>query len=399
MFSRIALTLASLITTLVMIPAASGAADQPPIRIGIVYSYTGSSPTAGPALDASISAWLAMHNQLVGGRKVQIIRRDDTGPAPDVAARQAQELVVAEHVDFLMGSIFTPDAIAIMRVSTAAKVPFFIVNAATNGILTNAPYSFRFGASIQQNTAPLAIWAGRSGIKTVFNVVSDYAPGVESDKVFSSAFTSNGGGKVLGDLHVPVTANDFTSYMQRVKDAKPEANFAFVVAGSPSIAFFKASKLAGFEAAGIKTIVNGATVDDLDLDAIGDYALGVISCAQYSWVHKSRLNEAYLAAYRRAATNGVKNPDFMAEGGYDIMSAIDRVVAAQGGANSGTLDLDKTLATLKGLKLDSPRGPIQVDPKTRELIQNIYIRKVQKVDGVLANVEFATFPQIPGDYP
>jgi branched-chain amino acid transport system substrate-binding protein len=293
-----------------------------------------------------------------------------------------------------MGSIFTPDAIAIMRVSTAAKVPFFIVNAATNGILTNAPYSFRFGASIQQNTAPLALWAAKTGIKSVYTVVSDYAPGVESDKVFASAYAT-GGGKMLGDLHVPVTANDFTSYMQRVKDAKPEANFAFVVAGSPSVAFFKASKLAGLDAAGIKTIVNGATVDDLDLDAIGDYALGVISCAQYSWVHKSRLNDAYLAAYRRVATNGVKNPDFMAEGGYDIMSAIDRVVAAQ----SGPLDLDKTMATLKGLKLESPRGPIQVDPKTRELIQNIYIRKVQRVGGVLANVEFETYPQIPGDYP
>ncbi|HVA34195.1 MAG TPA: ABC transporter substrate-binding protein [Candidatus Baltobacteraceae bacterium] len=398
MFSRIALALAAFITTLVLIPAASGAADQPPIRIGIVYSYTGSSPTAGPALDASIAAWLAMHHQLVGGRKVTIIRRDDTGPAPDVAARQAQELIVAEHVDFLMGSIFTPDAIAIMRVSTAARVPFFIVNAATNGIIAKAPYTFRFGATIQQNTVPLAIWAAKNGIKTVFNIVSDYAPGIESDKVFSSAFTA-GGGKVLGDLHVPIKAGDFTGYIQRVKDAKPQANFAFVIAGSPSLAFFKASKLAELESAGIKTIVNGATVDDLDLDAIGDYALGVVSCAQYSWTHKSRLNEQYLAAYRRAATNGVKNPDFMAEGGYDIMSAIDRVVAAQGGAHSGTLDLDKTLATLKGLKLDSPRGPIQIDAKTRELIQNIYIRKVQRVNGVLANVEFETFPQIPGDYP
>ncbi len=394
MFSRIALTLAAFVTCLVFIPTASGAADQPPIRIGIVYSYTGSSPTAGPALDASIAAWLAMHHQLVGGRKVTIIRRDDTGPAPDVAARQAQELIVAEHVDFLLGSIFTPDAIAIMRVSTAAKVPFFIVNAATNGIIAKAPYTFRFGATIQQNTAPLAIWAAKSGIKTVFSIVSDYAPGIESDKVFTSAFTG-GGGKVLGDLHVPITAGDFTGYIQRVKDAKPEANFAFVVAGSPSVAFFKASKLAQLEAAGIKTIVNGATVDDLDLDAIGDYALGVVSCAQYSWTHKSRLNEQYLAAYRRAATNGVVNPDFMAEGGYDIMSAIDRVVAAQ----SGALNLDKTLATLKGLKLDSPRGPIQIDAKTRELTQNIYIRRVQKVGRVLANVEFQTFPQIPGNYP
>jgi branched-chain amino acid transport system substrate-binding protein len=295
-----------------------------------------------------------------------------------------------------MGSIFTPDAIAIERVSTAAKVPFFIVNAATNGILTKAPYTFRFGATIQQNTAPLAIWAAKQGYKTAYNLVSDYAPGVESDKVFASTFI-NGGGKVLGDLRVPLTAGDFTAYLQRIKDAKPDINFAFVVAGSPSVAFFKASKLAQLGAAGIKTVVNGATVDELNLDSIGDYALDVISCAQYSWTHKSKLNSAYLAAYHRAATNGVVNPDFMAEAGFDIMSAIDRVVAAQ--RNSATFDLDKTLATLKGLKLDSPRGPIQIDARTRELTQNIYIRRVQKVGGILANVEFQTFPQIPGDYP
>jgi branched-chain amino acid transport system substrate-binding protein len=394
MVARLAQSIASLLMILAAMPNAARADEQPPVRIGIVYSYTGSSPTAGPALDASIAAWLALHKQLVGGRKVVIIRRDDTGPAPDVAARQAQELIVAEHVDFLMGSIFTPDAIAIERASTAAKVPFFIVNAATNGILANAPYTFRFGATIQQNTAPLAIWAAKQGFKSEFTIVSDYAPGVESDKVFGASFVA-GGGKVLGDLHVPVTAGDFTAYLQRVKDAKPDINFAFVVAGSPSVAFFKASKLANLAGAGIKTVVNGATVDDLDLDAIGDYALDVISCAQYSWTHKSKLNAAYLAAYHRAATNGVVNPDFMAEGGYDIMSAIDRAVAAQ----SGVLELDKTLATLKGLQLDSPRGPIQIDPHTRELIQNAYIRRVERVNGVLANVEFATIPHIPGDYP
>lgn len=396
MLARFAALAVALLPTLAVLPSATAAADLPPVRIGIVYSYTGSSPTAGPALDASIAAWLALHNQQVGGRKVEIIRRDDTGPAPDVAARQAQELIVAEHVDFLMGSIFTPDAIAIERVSTAAKVPFFIVNAATNGILAKAPYTFRFGATIQQNTVPLAMWSAKQGYKTVYNLVSDYAPGVESDKVFGAAFV-NGGGKVLGDLRVPLAAGDFTAYLQRIKDAKPDINFAFVVAGSPAVAFFKASKLAQLSAAGIKTVVNGATVDELNLDAIGDYALDVISCAQYSWTHKSKLNAAYLTAYRRAATNGVVNPDFMAEAGYDIMSAIDRVVSGQ--RDSATFDLDKTLATLKGLKLDSPRGPIQVDARTRELTQNIYIRRVQKVGGILANVEFATIPRIPGDYP
>ncbi len=224
------------------------------------------------ALDASISAWLAMHNQQLAGRKVVIVRRDDTGAAPDVATRQAQDLVLNEHVDFLMGGLFTPSAVAVERVSTAAKVPFFIVNAATNGILANAPYTFRFSATIQQNTAPLAQWAAKQGYKSVFSLVSDYAPGIESDKVFGTNYAA-GGGKVLGDLHVPVTANEFTAYVQRIKDAHPEVNFTFVVSGTPAIAYFKATKQAQFDAAGIKVLTNAATVDDLDLAAMGDVTL------------------------------------------------------------------------------------------------------------------------------
>jgi branched-chain amino acid transport system substrate-binding protein len=367
--------------------------DAPPVRIGVIYSYTGSSPSAGLALDASINAWLAMHGGLVGGRKVEIVRRDDTGPAPDVARRMAQELVVQDHVDFLMGSIFTPNAVAIKQVSTAAKVPYFIVNAATNGIIADAPYTVRFGATIVQNTAPLAVWAARNGMKTAYTVVSDYAPGIESASVFAKTFTG-GGGAMVGELHAPVTATDFTAYMQRVKDAKPQMNFTFVVAGPPAVAYFKATKLAGLDAAGIKLLTNGATVDELDLDAIGDDALGVISCAQYSWTHKSPLNDAYIAAFKKVATGGVTVPDFMAEAGYDVMTAIDHAVALQKGA----LDPDKTMTALKGYKMESPRGPIQIDAQSRELIQNIYIRRAEKRGTQIVNTEIYTFPNTTADF-
>ena len=292
------------------------AADDPPVKIGIVYSYTGSSPAAGQALDASIAAWLALHNNLVGGRKVELIKRDDTGPAPDVARRMAQELVLQDHVDFLMGSIFTPDAIAIKAVSTAAKVPYFIINAATNGIIADAPYTLRFGATIYQNTAPLAMWSARNGIKNVYTIVSDYAPGIESAKVFANAFTA-GGGSMAGEVRAPVTSTDFTAYVQRIKDAKPQANFAFVIAGPPAIAFFKAGKDANVEGAGIRTITNGATVDELDLAAVGDAALGVISCAQYQPAHKSAINDAYLKAYN--PPNGRIPSPVSAAQGYDSM--------------------------------------------------------------------------------
>jgi branched-chain amino acid transport system substrate-binding protein len=379
---------------LVLAPAFArrASADDPPVKIGVVYSYTGSSPAAGQALDASIAAWLALHNNLVGGRKVELIKRDDTGPAPDVARRAAQELVVQDHVDFLMGSIFTPDAIAIKQVSTAAKVPYFIINAATNGIIADAPYTLRFGATIYQNTAPLAMWAARNGIKNVYTIVSDYAPGLESAKVFAGAFTA-GGGTMAGEVHAPVTATDFTAYVQRIKDAKPQANFAFVIAGPPAIAFFKAGKDANMDGAGIRTITNGATVDELDLPAVGDAALGVISCAQYQPTHKSAINDQYLRAYAKVAPSGLPVPDFMAEAGYDVMSAIDKVVAAQ----KGPLDPDRAMALLKGLKLESPRGPIQIDAQSRELTQNIYIRRVEKRGDQYVNAEIDTFPNVPSD--
>jgi branched-chain amino acid transport system substrate-binding protein len=369
-------------------------ADDPPVKIGIVYSYTGSSPAAGQALDASIAAWLAMHGNLVGGRKVELIRRDDTGPAPDVARRMAQELVVQDHVDFLMGSIFTPNAVAIKQVSTAAKVPFFIINAATNGIIADAPYTVRFGATIYQNTAPLAMWAARNGIRHVYTIVSDYAPGIESAKVFAQTLTA-GGGTIVGDVRAPVTATDFSAYVQRIQDAKPQAAFAFVVAGPPAVAFFKAARDASAAGAGFRTITNGATVDELDLPSIGDAALGVISCAQYEPTHRSALNDAYLAAFAKVAPAGVPVPDFMAEAGFDVLSAIDRVVAAQ----KGPLDPDKAMTTLRGLKLESPRGPIQIDAQTRELTQNLYIRRVEKRGTSYVNQEIDTFPNVAGAAP
>jgi branched-chain amino acid transport system substrate-binding protein len=240
---------------------------------------------------------------------------------------------------------------------------------------------------------PLAVWAANQKLKTVFNLIADYATGIQSGAVFADAFTARGG-KMAGDLRFPLTSTEFSAYVQRIKDSKADAMFAFVPAGPPSIAFFQASKAAQLRASGIKMIFNPTTVDDLSLAAIGDEALGAISCSQYAWTHKSALNAAFVAAFRRAATGGVQNPDFMSEAAFNVMTAIDRVVAAQ----TGPLDLDKTLATLKGLQIEGPRGPIQLDAKTREPIENMYIRRVERVNGVLASVEFDTIPRVPGEY-
>jgi branched-chain amino acid transport system substrate-binding protein len=384
--------LAAALTGALLAAVLPAAADQPPVKIGVVYSYTGATANAGIALDASMNAWLTLHHGMVGGRKVEIIRRDDTGTAPDVARRLAQELVVQDHVDFLVGSLYTPNAIAVMQVSTAAKVPFFIVNAATTGIIEGAPYTARFGATMLQNTNPLAFWSTKMGYKRAFVIVSDYAPGIDSLNIFEKSFGA-GGGTIVGDLRVPVHATDFTAYVQRIKDAKPDMLYAFIVNGDPSVAFFKAVKQAGLEASGVKLVVNSATVDELDLPSLGADAVGAISASQYAPTTHSALNDAYLRAFRAQAPRGLNEPDFMAESGYDIMSAIDTIVAKQ----TGPLDPDVAMRIVRGLRLESPRGPVEIDAQTREVDQNMYVRRLEKHGDDIESYTIETMPMVGGE--
>ena len=207
---------------------------MPPIKIGVVYSYTGSNADAGPIVDAAMNAWLAQHKGVMSGRKVELIKRDDTGVAPDVARRLSTELVVQDHVDFLMGSIYTPNAVAMAAASTQSKTPYCMVNAAGQGLLAKAPYTTRLGVTMAQIADPLAKWAAKNGVKTVYNVLANYQPGIDGGKAFSDTFTA-AGGKMIGEVLVPVNNTEFSAYIQRVKDAKPDAVFVFVGAGIPAV--------------------------------------------------------------------------------------------------------------------------------------------------------------------
>jgi branched-chain amino acid transport system substrate-binding protein len=372
--------------------AAGATADSPPLKIGVVYSYTGANADAGPVLDAAITAWLTQHKGMMSGRKVEMIRRDDTGVAPDVARRLATELVVQNHVDFLMGSLFTPNAVAISTASTQSKTPFCIVNAAGAGILAKAPYTTRLGVTMPQITVPLAKWAWKNGVKTVYSVLADYQPGLDGGKAFSETFTA-AGGKMIGEVRVPVLNTEFSAYIQRVKDAKPDAVFVFVGAGTPAVAFFKAFHQAGLDKMGIRILASGDALEEDALPQMGDEPNGVISSLNYAEVHNSALNRDFVKAFHAADTSKTLEPDFFAVAGYDCMSAIDRAVAAQ----KGTLDPDKTMAIWSGLKIDSPRGPIEIDPKTHDITQNMYMRKVTKVGPKYEDVEFSTIPMVKAD--
>jgi len=366
--------------------ARAAGADQPPLRIGLVSTLSGNFTQAGKSTDAAIAAFFKEHGDTVAGRKVVIIKRDDGGNAPDTAKRLAQELIVSEHVDFLMGLVFSPNAKAVGDVSTSAKKPTFITNAASNGILEPNPYMARFSYTEGELTTPLAQWALKNGIKNAYSIVLDYATGIDAAAGFASAFSA-GGGTVVGDVRVPLTAQDYAPYVQRIKDAHPQAIFAFLTVSGP--AFLKAWDAAGGPATGAKILATGDLTSENTLPAFGDAALGMITSMNYAASHRSPLN-AQLTRDMLAADPSLTGPDFGSVATYDVLQAIYQVVAAQ----NGNVDPDKTMQLVRGMKIDSPRGPISIDPQTRDVVQTIYIRRVEKIDGKYQNTEIASYPNV-----
>jgi branched-chain amino acid transport system substrate-binding protein len=359
-------------------PAAAGT-----IKLGLVASFSGPFADVGKQIENGMKAWMKEHGDTVAGKKIEILRRDTTGPVPDVAKRLAQELVTRDKVDFLVGFGFTPEALAAAPVATEGKTPMVIMNAATSIITTKSPYIVRISLTLPQVSAPMGDWALKNGIKKVSTIVTDYGPGIDAETFFKKTFTA-GGGTVVDSVRVPLNNPDFSAFMQRVKDAQPEAVFVFVPATEQCITFMKAFKERGLADAGIKIIATGDLVEDHQLPTLGEAALGVVSTHHYSIAHDSPENKAFLKAYADANGAEAGLPNFMSVAAYDGMAAIYNVVEKLG----GTMDPDKALAILKGYKRMSPRGEIMIDPETRDIVQTIYVRRVEKVDGQYRNVEF-----------
>jgi branched-chain amino acid transport system substrate-binding protein len=372
--------------TVAFLIAPTAGADAPPLKIGLVSTLSGNFTEAGKTGDAAMAAFFKEHSDTVAGRKVVIIKRDDGGNAPDTAKRLAQELIVSEHVDFLMGLVFSPNAKAVGDVSTSAKMPTFITNAASNGILENNPYMARFSYTEGELTQPLAQWALKNNIKSVYTIVLDYATGIDAASGFEGVYTA-GGGKVLGDVHVPLNAQDFAPYVQRIKEAHPQAVFAFLSTSAGP--FLKAWSAAGGPATGTKILATGEFTIESSLPVYGDGALGVITAMNYAGSHNSPLNKQ-LTRDMHAVDPSIDEPSFADVATYDVLSAIYKAVAAQ----KGNLDPEKTMQLVRGMKIDSARGPITIDPQTRDIVQNIYIRRVDKIDGKYQNTEIATYPNV-----
>jgi branched-chain amino acid transport system substrate-binding protein len=358
---------------------AASALAQQPLKIGLILAYTGQFADAATQMDNAIKLYVKEHGDTVAGRKLEFIRRDTGGVAPDVAKRHAQELVVRDKVDILAGFVLTPNALAAADVSAEAKKFMVVMNAATAIITTKSPYIARTSLTTPQVNESLGTWAAKNGIRKAYTLVSDYGPGIDAEGAFQSGFKA-AGGEIVGSVRMPVQNPDFFPFVQRAKDLNPEAMFVFIPGGAQPAAFGKALVDLGIDSRKTKILGQGEVTEENALKVMGDAALGLITAFHYDYNHKSAANAKFVADYNQAYG---RNPDFFSVGGWDGMHLIYESLKKTG----GKADAEALIDAAKGMKWESPRGPIAIDPETRDIIQTVYIRRVEKVGGKLVNVE------------
>jgi branched-chain amino acid transport system substrate-binding protein len=357
-----------------------GARAQQTVKVGVILPYSGQFADTGTQLDNGIKLYMQLHGDTVAGRKIEVIRKDVGGIAPEVAKRLAQELVVRDNADILAGFALTPNALAAADVSAQAKKFMVVMNAATSIITTKSPYLARTSVTVPQLDETFGLWAAKSGIKSAYTLVSDYGPGLDAEAAFQRAFEA-GGGKVLGSVRMPVANADFSAFVQRAKDTSPEAIFIFVPGGTQPAAIAKALASRGITPQNTKILGQGEITFEDALKSMGDDAIGIITAFHYDYNHASQANKDFVAAYNKAFG---RNPDIYSAGGYDGMHLIYAALEKTGGNTDGQLLIDAA----KGMAWESPRGPISIDPDTRDIVQTVYIRRLEKVGDRVVNVEF-----------
>jgi len=359
---------------------------QGSIKIGVSVPLTGAFAENGKQMTAALKLYVEQNGSVVAGRKIEILLRDDGGVA-DQAKRIAQEFVVQDKVAVLAGYNPTPAALAVAPLSAEAKIPQIVTGSSASITTQRSPYIVRTFSTQAQVTVPTAQWALKQGIRRVVTLVSDYAPGIETEKAFLEAYRA-GGGEVVETVRVPLGLLDFAPFLQRARDAKPDALFAWVPGGLAAT-FLRQYVERGLPSSGIRLIGPGDITDDDVLNQMGDPMLGITTSLQYSAAHPSAKNKAFVAGFERVS--GGLRPDHVGVALYDAMHLVYAALEKTGGNADGAA----LLAAMKGMAWESPRGPVAVDPETREMVQDVYIRRVERRDGQLYNVEFDTYPARP----
>jgi branched-chain amino acid transport system substrate-binding protein len=369
----------------ITVSSVTAAQAEDTVKVGLIMTYTGQFTDAATQMDNGIKLYMKQHGDTVAGKKIEIIRKDDGG-LPDNAKRIAQDLIVNDHVDMLAGFVITPEALTVADISAQAKKLMVVMNAATSIITTKSPYIVRTSTTLPEDCEPLGTWAAKNGIKKVFTMVSDYGPGHDAETAFSSAFKA-GGGQVIDSVQMPMANPDFSAFLQRAKDSGADALFVFIPGGSQPGALGKALVERGMDPSKIKLLGHGELADESAVKAMGDTAVGIITSMYYDYNDNNKLNHDFVAAYNAEFK---RNPDLFSVGGYDGMHLIYEALKKTGGKADG----DSLVAAAKGMAWDSPRGPMSIDPETRDVINTVSIRRAEKVNGQIRNVAIAKFENV-----
>ena len=370
----------TLVGLAILAVAVSSANAQQTVKIGLILPMSGQFADPGAQADNGIKLYMQQHGDTVAGKKIEVIRRDTGGIAPDVAKRLAQELIVRDKVDLLAGFSLTPNALAVADVSAQAKKFMVVMNAATSIVTTKSPYMVRVSFTLPQLNEPLGVWAYKNGVRKVYSMVADFAAGHDAEAAFQGAFKA-AGGEIVGSVRYPVANPDFSAFVQRAKDVNPEGIFIFVPGGAQSPAIAKALADRGIDPRKTKVMAQMELTEEQALKNMGDTALGIITSAHYDYSLGSRLNKEFVTAFNAAFK---RNPDFFAVGGYDGMHLIYEALQR----TAGNTDGEALIAAAKGMAWESPRGPMSIDAATRDVVQTVYMRRVERVGGQLINVEF-----------
>lgn len=368
---------------------AAAQASAATIKVGIIGPFSGPFAHYGELFRDGVEAYVTAQGGKLDGHQIQFIYRDTGGPNPGNTRNLAQELIVREKVDYLGGFVFTPNAMAVAPLISQSKTPTVIFNAATSEITTRSDYYVRTSYTLWQVTVPMAQWAVKQGMKKIVTAVTDYAPGVDAEAAFKAEFEKQGGA-VVESIRMPIATTDFAPFVQRIKASGAQAVYTFLPGGPPNLGFVKAYNENGLRQAGIE-FLGTAETDEFDLQKFGDSALGLTTAFHYSEAHDSDANRAFLTALRKQSKGAVAN--YASVGAWDGMYVIHRMIAATDGKRDG----EKAIAAARGLKWESPRGPVTIDPVSRHVTQNVYLRKVERAEGQLINREIENFGPQP-DY-
>ena len=363
------------------------AADaQETVKLGMINEYSGQFADTGNQIDHGVRLYVKQHGDTIAGKKIEILRKDTGGIAPDIAKRLAQELVVRDNAEIFGGFSLTPNALAAADISAQAKRFMVVMNAATSVITEKSPYIARTSSTTPQLNYTLGQWAAKNGVKTVYTMVSDYGPGIDAETWFQKGF-KEGGGEILGSVRFPVANPDFSAFIQAAKDKNPDAIYIWIPGGAQPAAVGKALSERGIDTKKTKVLGQDALASESALAAMGDVSIGIITVSDYDFNHQSPMNKEFVKAYNDEFK---RNPDFFSIGGYDGAHLIYAVLEKTGGKADG----DSLIAAAKGMSWESPRGPIMIDPETRDIVQTVYIRRVEKTPAGLLNVEFDSVPNV-----